>query len=210
MQFTDKKTAANQLKSELGTDFISFIGENPLKDVMDLRFNASFVTPLNLDTFMKKQQQNAFVYEVIYDRSLVSLLTQNIEKIGYWMLGVCGFFILIAFVLINSTIRLSIYSKRFTIKTMQMVGATARFIRWPFIWKGIQLGFIAALIAIGILSVAIYYIGLYLKIDIMQSDLFLIAQVFVGMILFAVLITWLSTFFATQRYLKLKTDHLYY
>ena len=102
----------------------------------------------------------------------MSLLTQNIEKIGYWMLGVCGFFILVAFVLINSTIRLSIYSKRFTIKTMQMVGATARFIRWPFIWKGIQLGFIAALIAIGILSVAIYYIGLYFNIDIIQSDLF--------------------------------------
>jgi cell division transport system permease protein len=118
--------------------------------------------------------------------------------------------VLIAFLLINSSIRLSVYAKRFTIKTMQMVGATKGFIRRPFILTSVRLGIIAAVLALGLLAVVIYYADRAIPELTILEDYQTLGILFVGVIGFGILISLLSTFFATTRYLNLRTDQLYY
>ena len=176
---------------------------------MDIHLNPDFITPDKMKTIEKELLKNAYVSEVLYDAPLIEMLTQNIQKISFWILVVAGFFTLIAVVLINSSIRLSVYSKRFTIKTMQMVGATKRFIRLPFIWKSIRLGIMGAgLASIGLASL-LYYIGDAIPQLGLLSDKKDLVIVFSGVLLMGILVTWMSTFFATQRFLNLKTDQLY-
>ena len=148
--------------------------------------------------------------DVSYDKSLINLLTKNIKRISFWLLVFSGFFSLVAMILINSSIRLSIYSKRFNIKTMQMVGATKRFIRKPFIWRSIKLGMIGALLALIGLAVVIYYLDKYIPSLDLLKDYISLGYLVGGVVLSAFIITWVSTFFATQRFLNLKTDELYY
>ncbi len=154
--------------------------------------------------------KNAFVADVSYDKSLINLLTKNIKRISFWLLVFSGFFSLVAMILINSSIRLSIYSKRFNIKTMQMVGATKRFIRKPFIWRSIKLGMIGALFALIGLAVVIYYLDKYIPSLDLLKDYLSLGYLVGGVLLSAFIISWVSTFFATQRFLNLKTDELYY
>lgn len=154
--------------------------------------------------------KNSFVFEVSYDKPLVTFLTQNIQKVSFWLFSISSFFGLVALILINSSIRLSVYSKRFNIKTMQMVGATKGFIRKPFIWSGIQLGFIGALISLAGLAAVIYYIDQKIPTLQLVTDYVTLAYLGGGILLIAFIISWLSTFFATQRFLNLQTDELYY
>lgn len=126
------------------------------------------------------------------------------------MLLISGVFTLIAVVLINSSIRLSVYSKRFTIKTMQMVGATKGFIRRPFIWKFIKLGVAGALVAILCVLGFVMYINRVIPEIELMTDMKLYGILFGSIIALGVFITWISTFFATQRFLNLRTDELYY
>ena len=154
--------------------------------------------------------KNSFVFEVSYDKPLVTFLTQNIQKVSFWLFAISSFFGLVALILINSSIRLSVYSKRFNIKTMQMVGATKGFIRKPFIWSGIQLGFIGALISLAGLAAVIYYIDQKIPTLQLVTDYVTLAYLGGGILLIAFIISWLSTFFATQRFLNLQTDELYY
>ena len=154
--------------------------------------------------------KNSFVFEVSYDKPLVTFLTQNIQKVSFWLFAISSFFGLIALILINSSIRLSVYSKRFNIKTMQMVGATKGFIRKPFIWSGVRLGFIGALISLAGLAAVIYYIDQKIPTLQLVTDYVTLAYLGGGILLIAFIISWLSTFFATQRFLNLQTDELYY
>jgi cell division transport system permease protein len=137
-------------------------------------------------------------------------LTKNIQKISFWLLVLSGVFGLFAIILINSSIRLSIYSKRFNIKTMQMVGATKSFIRRPFIWRSIKLGMLGALLAIIGLAIVLYYIDMYAPSLKLLNDYLTLSYLIGGVLVSAFIITWLSTFFATQRFLNLQTDELYY
>ena len=155
-------------------------------------------------------KNNTYVFEVSYDKPLVTFLTQNIQRISFWLFVISSFFGLIALILINSSIRLSVYSKRFNIKTMQMVGATKGFIRKPFIWNGIQLGFIGAIVSLIALSVVIYYIDQKIPSLQLTSDYTTLAYLGGGILIIAFVISWLSTFFATQRFLNLQTEKLYY
>jgi cell division transport system permease protein len=117
---------------------------------------------------------------------------------------------LIAVLLINSSIRLSVYAKRFTIKTMQMVGATKRFIRKPFIWKSVRLGMLGSIVALVGMGAVVYYADkTFPDLELLGEPIWLII-LFAGVFLLGILITWISTFFATQRFLNLKTDELYY
>lgn len=141
---------------------------------------------------------------------MIELLTKNIQRISSWLFILCGFFALIAILLINSSIRLTIYSKRFNIKTMQMVGATKSFIRKPFLWRSIRLGMIGAFIALLGLAVIIYYLDKYIPVLELLKDYITILYLIGGVVLAAFVITLLSTFFATQRFLNLRTDELYY
>ncbi|HKK11706.1 MAG TPA: FtsX-like permease family protein, partial [Flavobacteriaceae bacterium] len=151
-----------------------------------------------------------FIQEVRYDSDLVELMNNNVKKITFWVLVISGIFTLIAVLLINSSIRLAVYSKRFIIKTMQLVGATKAFIRRPFVFKSVQLGIIGAVVALVGMAVVLYYLNqTFPELELLRKPVVL-TLLFVGVFVLGVLITWVSTFVATQRFLNLKTDHLYY
>lgn len=208
--YVSKAQAAKRFSEQIGEDFLAFLGENPLKNAIDIYLKADYVTPEKVAEIEQRFQKNAFVADVYYDKPLINLLTKNIKRISFWLLVVSAFFALIAIILINSSIRLSIYSKRFNIKTMQMVGATKRFIRKPFIYRSLKLGFIGAIIALIGIGLIIYYLDKYIPSLLLLEDY--VTLVYIGgiVIISSLFITWISTYFATQRFLNLQTDQLYY
>ncbi|MAD97740.1 MAG: cell division protein FtsX [Flavobacteriaceae bacterium] len=208
--YTSKSQAAKKYSKELGEDFLTFLGKNPLKNGIDIYLKAEYVTPESMQDLEDRFLKNAFVADVSYDKPLINLLTKNIQRMSFWLLVVSSFFGFIAILLINSSIRLSIYAKRFNIKTMQMVGATKSFIRRPFIWRSIRLGFIGALLALIGVAVVVYYIDQYAPSLYILKDYQTLGYLVGGILLVSLLITWLSTYFATQRFLNLQTDELYY
>jgi len=147
---------------------------------------------------------------VRYDKDLVTIMNNNVKKISFWVLVVSAVFTIIAVLLINSSIRLSVYSNRFTIKTMQMVGATKQFIRRPFVWKSIRLGIIGAVVAMLGMVVVLYYINKTFPELEFLANTFAIVSLFIVVFVVGIIITWISTHIATQRFLNLKTDALYY
>ncbi|REG89650.1 cell division protein FtsX [Winogradskyella sediminis] len=208
--YVSKEEAAEFMKAETGEDFMDFVGYNPLKNSIDVHLKADFVTTEQLTEITDALSTKAFIEEIRYDNDLVELMNDNVKKITFWVLIISGLFTLIAVLLINSSIRLAVYSKRFIIKTMQMVGATKTFIRRPFVWKSVQLGIIGALVALGGMAIVLYYLDItFPELELLRNTV-LIAGLFVGIFLLGIVITWISTFIATQRFLNLKTDQLYY
>ena len=209
-KYVSKEEAAELIKAETGEDFMDFVGYNPLKNSIDVYLKADFVTTEQLTEITETLSNKTFIEEIRYDNDLVELMNDNVKKISFWVLVISGLFTLIAVLLINSSIRLAVYSKRFIIKTMQMVGATKSFIRRPFVWKSIQLGVIGAIIALIGMAIVLYYLDLtFPELELLRNTIMIIA-LFVGVFLLGVVITWISTFIATQRFLNLKTDQLYY
>ncbi|SEA46509.1 cell division protein FtsX [Bizionia paragorgiae] len=207
--FVSKEQAAESMKAESGEDFMDFLGINPLKNSIDVHLKADFVTSEKLDVISKEALSKNFVDDVNYDNDLVNLMNDNVKKISFWILLISGLFTLIAVLLINSSIRLAVYSKRFTIKTMQMVGATKRFIRRPFIWRSVKLGIVGAIIALIGMAVVLYYVDkMFPELTLLNNPV-LLAGLFGFVFALGILITWISTFFATQRFLNLNTDRLY-
>jgi len=208
--YVSKENAASFMKGEYGEDFLDDVGYNPLQNSIDVNLKADYVTEQRLDSISEATMTKKFVDEVRYDKDLVSMMNNNVKRISLWVLIISGLFTLIAVLLINSSIRLSVYSKRFTIKTMQMVGATKQFIRRPFIWKSIKLGIIGALLALIGMAVVLYYIDkTFAELELLNKP-FMIVGLFLGVFLLGIIISWISTYFATQRFLNLNTDQLYY
>ena len=208
-KFISKESAADFMKLEYGEDFLDEIGYNPLKNSFEINFMADFVTTKRLDSISNQVIKKRFVEDVKYDKDLVSLVNSNVKRISFWILITCGIFTLIAVLLINSSIRLAVYSKRFSIKTMQMVGATKKFIRKPFILRNILLGIFGSILAIFGNIVFLYYVNIsFPELQIMKQ-LFEITYVFVVLFFIGIFISWLSTYWATQRFLNLKTNELY-
>jgi cell division transport system permease protein len=171
---------------------------------------ADFVSTEQVEEIASELAKKDYVEEVSYDKPLIALLTDNVKRISFWILIASAVFTLIAVLLINSSIRLSIYSKRFIIKTMQMVGATKRFIRRPFIWTNIKLGMLGSLLALMALGIVLYYVDMnFPELNLLQ-DFMILSILFVGVFVLGVLISLISTYFATQRFLNLRTDDLYY
>ncbi|AYN69421.1 ABC transporter permease [Euzebyella marina] len=208
--YVSKEEAAEQHSEEIGEDFQDFLGYNPLKNSIDVQLKADFVTPEQIEQIAQNLSEKSYVEEVSYDKPLVGLLTDNVKRISFWILVASGIFTFIAFLLINSSIRLSIYSKRFIIKTMQMVGATKMFIRRPFIWTNVKLGMLGALIAIGVLIASLYYLDQNFPELQLFEELEILGMLFGAIFLLGILISLVCTFFATQRFLNLRTDELYY
>lgn len=208
--YVTKEQAAEEHSKEIGEDFMDFLGYNPLQNSIDVYVKADYITSGEIDTIATEIQSKNFVDEVVYDKPLISLLNENVARISFWVLVISGVFTFIAVLLINSSIRLSVYSKRFTIKTMQMVGATKSFIRKPFILKSVKLGMIGAVLALMGMAAILYYMDKSFPELNLLSDKFLLTGLFLGVFLMGVIISWLSTYFATQRFLNLKTDELYY
>ena len=205
-RFVSKEEAADIHAQEIGEDFMEFLGYNPLLSSIDVYFNANFVTPAFLKDLQKDFEQKTYISEVLYDQPLIEILDKNIKKITQWILILSFVFILVAILLINSSIRLSIYSKRMIIKTMQLVGATKSFIRLPFILKHLQLGLLGSIISLAGLSTVLYEFNeRFPELNLTENPLepSLIFSVVLGM---GILITGLSTFFATQRFLNLTTE----
>jgi cell division transport system permease protein len=209
-QYVSKEDAAELMKAETGEDFMDFVGFNPLKNSIDVYLKANYVTTEQLTEITESLSNKAFIEEIRYDNDLVELMNDNVKKISFWVLVISALFTLIAVLLINSSIRLAVYSKRFIIKTMQMVGATKRFIRKPFVWKSVQLGIIGAIIALIGMAIVLYYLDItFPELELLRNTISIIA-LFIGIFLLGIIITWISTFIATQRFLNLKTDQLYY
>ncbi|MFD0932092.1 cell division protein FtsX [Psychroflexus salinarum] len=210
IEFVSKEEAARAYSKEIGEDFMEFLGYNPLQNSIDVYFNADYVSETKIAEISRDLGEKEFVDEIIYDKPLIALLNDNIKRLSFWILAVSGLLTFIAVLLINSSIRLSVYAKRFTIKTMQMVGATKRFIRRPFILKSVKLGIIGSSISLIGMAVVLYYLDRSFPELKLISDEILLAAIFAGVLVLGILISWLSTFFATQRFLNLKTDELYY
>ncbi|NIJ44413.1 cell division transport system permease protein [Wenyingzhuangia heitensis] len=210
VNFVSKKQAAEEFSKDIGEDFLTFLGDNPLKSYYEIGLKADFVNPAQLVYISKELEKNAFIDEVAYDAPLIDLLTKNIKSIGFWLMVGASVLAFIAILLLNSSIRLSIYSKRFTIKTMQMVGATKSFIRKPFIWSSVRLGLIGAFLASAILIGFCYKVNDKLPALALLEDKQVLVLVVGGVFTVALFITAFSSFLATQRFLRLKTDQLYF
>ncbi|MGX7667575.1 cell division protein FtsX [Flavobacterium pedocola] len=207
--FVSKEDAAKNNKDIVGEDFLEFLGMNPLPNSFDIHLKGEFVEASKIKQIESDIKANDMVAEVIYDKRLVDLANENIKKISFWILIISSVFGVIAMLLINSSLRLSVYSNRFIIKTMQMVGATKSFIRKPFIWRSIRLGLIGSGLAIIALIALTYYVdGLFPSLGI-GKDYLSMAVISLGILVIGIIITWISTFFATQRFLNLRTDDLY-
>ncbi len=208
--YVSKEEAAELMNAETGEDFMDFVGYNPLKNSIDVYLKADYVTTESLTEISESIGNKAFIEEIRYDNDLVELMNDNVKKITFWVLVISAIFTLIAVLLINSSIRLAVYSKRFIIKTMQMVGATKHFIRRPFVWKSVQLGVIGAILAMIGMAVVLYYLDLTFPELQLIDNMIMLVGLFAGIFVIGILITWVSTFIATQRFLNLKTDQLYY
>jgi cell division transport system permease protein len=207
--FVHKDSAAKNNVDIVGKDFMEFLGFNPLQNSFDIHLKGDYVNADSIQKIERNIRKNEMVSEIIYDKELVDMVNENVTKITFWILIISGILTVVAMLLINSSMRLSIYSHRFTIKTMQMVGATKSFIRKPFIWRSIKLGLIGSGLAIiGIIGLTIYVDGLFPSLGI-AKDYVSLGIVITGVLGIGILITWISTFFATQRFLNLKTDDLY-
>lgn len=209
VNYISKEKGAEILIDEIGEDFVEFYGSNPLLNSIDVFLKSEYVTTLVFDEVSNELGKTDFIDEIIYDAPLVSLINENINKIKYWVLGIAVFFLIISILVINSSIRLSIYSNRINIKTMQLVGATRGFIRKPFILTHVKLGLFGAFLAIVMLSGALYYIQNFFDYVNFESDIQIIMAMFGAISVFSILITYLCTFFATQKFLKSKIDQLY-
>lgn len=208
--FVSKEEAAEQHSEEIGEDFQEFLGYNPLKNSIDVKLNAAFVSTAQIDSIAAVLGQKDYVEEVSYDKPLIALLTENVKRISFWILVASAIFCGIAVLLINSSIRLSIYSKRFIIKTMQMVGATKSFIRMPFILTNVRLGMLGALLALLALGGLMVYLDRNFPELNLLGDTGILITLFAGVFALGVIISLVSTYFATQRFLNLRTDDLYY
>lgn len=208
-KYVTKEEAAKEHTDIIGEDFMNFLGANPLQNSFDIHLKADYIVNDSIAKIESELRKNEMVSDVVYDKQLVNLVNDNIKKVSMWILIISGFLAFVAVLLINSSMRLSIYSNRFIIKTMQMVGATKSFIRKPFIWRSIKLGMIGAGLAIIALIATLYYIDTnYPNLNILEEET-MTAGVLLGVLFVGIIITWLSTFFATQRFLNLRTDDLY-
>ncbi len=209
-EFITKDEAAKRLQEDLGEDFVDFLGFNPLLSSIDVKLKAEYANPDSLAMIERELKNNPQINEVFYQRDLVTLVNQNLRRIGAVILIFCGLLSVVALALINNTIRLSIYSKRFLIKTMQLVGATQGFIRRPFVVQGITHGIVGALIANLLIGFMIYFISQSAPEVFALQDIEISILLFIIVFLLGIVITAISTTFAVSRYLKLKRDELYF
>lgn len=209
-EFVDKETAAENLKKDLGEDFIQFLGYNPLLSSINVYLNADYANTDSIVGIEKAMLLNKKVKEVIYQKDLIIMVNDNVKKISLILLVVTGLLMLIALALINNTIRLSIYSKRFLIKTMQLVGATQGFIRRPFVLSGMLHGVYAAMIAIALLMSLLYFSEQQFPELVLAQDTNMLITLFTSVLLLGVLISGISTILAVRKYLLLKSEELYF
>lgn len=208
-KFIDKETAAKDLQEDLGEDFVSFLGHNPLLAVIDVKLYAAYANPDSIAMIEKTLSKYEEIQGVYYQESLVEYINENVKHISLILFLFSGLLFVISVSLINSTIRLSIHSDRMLIKTKQLVGATHSFIRGPFTNRSFLYGFIGAIIANVFLSIVIYVLQQELQEVVTFENIDVVVILFILIILIGMVITWLSTFFAVNKFLRTEARHLY-
>ncbi len=207
--FISKEEAAKQLTENLGEDFVSFLGYNPLEAVVELKLHSAYAHPDSVEAIARGIEARSEVSEVVYSPNLIRQVNENVNKIGLVLLGFSLLLLLVAVALINNTIRLTIYSKRFIIKSMQLVGATGSFIQRPFIAAGILHGVYASFIAIMLIIGMMYAIRTELPEFFELNDLIMFIKLFALVALLGIAISGLSTLFAVRRYLRGDSSKFY-
>lgn len=207
--FVSREQAAKELANELGEDFVQFLGYNPLPASIDLQLRAGYANTDSIARIEKQLLTSNLVKEVVYQKSLIDQVNSNISKITIVILSFSIILLIISIILISNTIKLSIYSKRFLIRSMQLVGATEKFIRLPFIKKSILHGVIAAVIA-DLLLVGTLYIAQQRIPEITAlQDIRQFALFFAGILILGVFLSALSTWLSVNKFLRMKVDQLY-
>lgn len=207
--YITREEAASQMEQELGEDFVDFLGFYPIPSSLDLRLKPEYASLDSLEVIEAEILSRPFVREVIYQRSLIDNVNKNVSVASLYLLVFSTLLLVIAIALINNTIRLAIYSKRFLIKSMQLVGATRRFIQRPFLWKGVWYGILSGLLAFVLIISTIYFFRDQLPFLKTIQDLTVFAELFAIVFILGILISWISTKLAVRRYIRLRQDQLY-
>lgn len=206
-KFVDAEEAAVQLKQELGEDFVDFIGYNPLLASIDVKLNAHYANLDSMRAIESRLLSNPEVQDVYYQKSLVDLVNKNVKRISIFLIIFSVLFIAIAYGLISNTVRLSVYAQRFLINTKKLVGATKSFIRIPFLVNSALSGIIGAGIAMFFLIIIVTAIQKEFQTIIKISDFGLLL---LALIVMGIAITGISSYFAVNKYLNLRSDELYH
>ncbi len=207
--YITREQAAVQMEQELGEDFVDFLGFFPIPSSLDLRLTSEYASLDSLLIIESAITKRPFVSEVVYQKALIENINRNVGRISLYLLIFSGLLLVIAIALINNTIRLAIYSKRFLIKSMQLVGATRTFIQRPFLIKGMWYGVLSGLLAFVIIVTTIYFFEDQLPFLQGMQALTVFAELFAIVFILGILISWISTKLAVRRYIRLRQDQLY-
>lgn len=208
-RFISKEHATKKLEKDLGEDFVSFLGYNPVMASIDVKLNSSYANNDSLQNISSRLEKNDIVYEVFYQKNLIKKLNSNVGKISFFLICISIVLFFIAFALINNTIRLSVYSKRFIIKTMRLVGAENSFIQKPFLISGVYQGLYSAIFAIFMLIGSIQLIQSETASILNINDLQIIGLVFIVLFCSGIILSGTSTFFAVRKFIYLNEGELY-
>ncbi len=210
-EYITKEEAISRLSEDLGEDFLQWLGNeaNPLLPSIDVRFHADYANNDSIAVIEAQLLENTDIKEVYYQKSLIDLINQNLRKIAIVLMILSVVLLVIAIALIRNTIRLSIYAKRFLVRSMQLVGATESFIRRPFLRQGVSQGFFGGLLADLLLAGILYWASQRIPDLILVQDMRVVVAIFVGLIVLGVVLAWLSTRAALDRFLKANLDKLY-
>lgn len=209
-QFVSKEDAAKILEGDLGEDFIQFLGYNPLSSSIDVYMNADYANEKNLLKIEKNLQQNPIVKEIIIQKNLIKAINKNVQKLTLILLSFSALLFILAIALINNTIRLTVYSKRFTIQSMKLVGATTSFIKRPFIKNSILQGVLSSLIGIIFLLLAIFSLHNEMPELLLIEDVPMICVIFICVLIFGILISSIVTNSSVNKYIKMNENDLYH
>jgi cell division transport system permease protein len=210
IRYVDKEAAEKELIKDLGVDFNGFLGFNPLSSSFEIKLYAPYTQKDSLSELERKFMEFPQVREVFYQQSLVSVINENVKKITLSLLFFSGLLFFVFSVLINNTIRISVYAQRFIINNMLLVGATKGFVRRPFIRKSIGLGIWGAVLSCLLLAGMMLAIKRELNGIINQNDIMMLGTVFLMVLTAGIFLSWLSTYISVNRFLKMKFDELFY
>ena len=207
--YVSKEEAASVLTKELGEDFLQFLGHNPLSNTIDVFMNSDYAESKTIEKFGEEALKNAIVKEVKYQKDLVDAINQNMNKLNLILICFCVLLLIVSITLINNTIRLTVYSKRFIIRTMKLVGATNSFIRKPFVMTGLRQGVISGLIGVLLMMLVLFAVQKEMPELLQLQDLQTIVVIFSLLFVFGILISALVTHFSVNKYLRIKEEKLY-
>lgn len=207
--YISKEQAAKELEEELGENPETFLGFNPLQASIEVKLHSEYANPDSLQHIEKAIKNYTTVSDLLYRKDMMQMVNENVKQVSLILLTLAVILMAISFVLISNTIRLLIYSKRFLIHTMKLVGATAGFIRRPFIWYNLVSGFFASILAILMLTGALYYLQNELDGFIRLLDFQTLLFVFTGVLVMGILLSTVATVFAVNKYLRMNVDKLY-